>query len=125
MGLDMYLYRKTHVVRAGKKIIVSEQVAYWRKANAIHKWFVDNCQDGVDDCRLATVRVTQLAELVGVCKQVLAQPELAAQLLPTMEGHFFGSTDYDEGYLDHLRLTVKRLEPLTEDDAYEYHSAWG
>ena len=28
---------------------VTFRVAYWRKANAIHQWFVDNCQDGVDE----------------------------------------------------------------------------
>lgn len=33
----------------GHKNII-EQVGYWRKANAIHKWFVDNIQDGEDDC---------------------------------------------------------------------------
>ena len=38
MGLDMML------------IYEDNQIASWRKANAIHKWFVDNVQDGVDDC---------------------------------------------------------------------------
>ena len=30
---------------------IDEEVGYWRKANAIHKWFVDNVQDGNDDCK--------------------------------------------------------------------------
>jgi hypothetical protein len=76
MGLDMYLTRKVYVknwsfrkpeelheitVKRGgqprtdinpeKISYVIEDVAYWRKANAIHKWFVDNCQDGVDECQ--------------------------------------------------------------------------
>ena len=31
-------------------IYVSFEAGYWRKASAIHKWFVDNCQEGDDDC---------------------------------------------------------------------------
>lgn len=34
---------------------VSFQVAYWRKANAIHKWFVDNVQGGKDECQRSYV----------------------------------------------------------------------
>ena len=29
---------------------ISEEVGYWRKANAIHAWFVDHVQDSIDDC---------------------------------------------------------------------------
>ena len=32
-------------------VSVSVNAAYWRKANAIHKWFVDNVQDGEDNCQ--------------------------------------------------------------------------
>ena len=52
--------------------MISEQVAYWRKANAIHKWFVDNIQDGEDDCcyhREVTER--DLEKLIGICKEIL------------------------------------------------------
>lgn len=30
---------------------ITEEVGYWRKANAIHGWFVDNVQKGNDDCK--------------------------------------------------------------------------
>lgn len=51
---------------------ISEQVGYWRKANQIHNWFVENVQDGVDDCRYHN-EVTQeaLEELLDVCQRVL------------------------------------------------------
>jgi len=29
---------------------ISQNVAYWRKANQIHQYFVDTVQDGIDDC---------------------------------------------------------------------------
>ena len=100
MGLDMYLYRKTYVknwdhyapedrheitVKKGGKVRedikperimqLVEQVACWRKANAIHKWFVDNVQDGVDKCQESYVDSEKLGELVALCKQVLSTVE--------------------------------------------------
>lgn len=96
MGLDMYLYRKTYVqnwdhmkasakhkitVKKGGKVrkdikpericYIIEQVGYWRKANHIHKWFVDNVQGGVDNCEEFFVELTKLQELLEVCKLVI------------------------------------------------------
>jgi hypothetical protein len=51
-------------------------VAYWRKVNAIHKWFVDNTQGGVDECQPSSVSREQLDELVRVCKEIVAGSEL-------------------------------------------------
>ena len=50
---------------------IEEEVAYWRKANAIHKWFVENVQDGEDDCKPYYVSREKLRELVNLCKKVL------------------------------------------------------
>jgi hypothetical protein len=50
---------------------VSVNVAYWRKANAIHKWFVDNVQKGTDDCGDYYVGRDQLTALRGLCQKVL------------------------------------------------------
>ena len=49
---------------------IVEEVGYWRKANQIHKWFVDNCQKGVDDCRDSYVGHDQLKELLDICVKV-------------------------------------------------------
>lgn len=51
---------------------IYEQVAYWRKANAIHKWFVDKVQDGEDDCKYHH-EVTRdiLVELLETCITIL------------------------------------------------------
>lgn len=51
---------------------VREHVGYWRKANAIHKWFVDHVQDGEDDCEYHhEVTKEVLEQLRDVCKTVL------------------------------------------------------
>ena len=75
---------------------VSIDVGYWRKANAIHDWFVRECQGGVDECQPSYVGREQLVELKEACEQVLADRSKAKELLPTASGFFFGSTDYDE-----------------------------
>lgn len=50
---------------------IKENIAYWRKANAIHNWFVNNVQDGVDDCKEYDFGVEQMQELVDICKTIL------------------------------------------------------
>lgn len=50
---------------------ISYGVLYWRKANAIHNWFVENVQNGKDDCGDYYVTVEHLIELKNVCEEVL------------------------------------------------------
>ena len=108
---------------------VTFRLAYWRKANAIHQWFVDKCQDGVDECQETFLTREQLQDLVRTCKQVLADKRKASELLPTQEGFFFGGTDYDEYYTQDLEYTVKRIEKILNDPAlakfdFYYQSSW-
>lgn len=104
---------------------------YWRKANHIHKWFVDHCQDGEDDCREADVTSGQLQELVDALEKVNSNHELAPTLLPVQSGFFFGETDYDEHYFRKNEETLKVLkeELNSEKDGdhwidYYYRSSW-
>lgn len=51
---------------------IMEEVAYWRKANAIHWWFVEHIQDGIDDCDYhREVTKEDLEELRSTCIEVL------------------------------------------------------
>ena len=81
MGLSMYLSKSTYVEKVTmnnktKKDIkpervseIIEDVMYWRKANHIHTWFVENCQDGEDNCERAHVSRDQLDELATLCER--------------------------------------------------------
>lgn len=105
------------------------EVAYWRKANAIHQWFVTNVQGCKDDCREYLVDRKQLVTLRELCNNVLSNKEKAEELLPTASGFFFGGTEYDKHYYSDLESTVKRLnkimsDPLLEDAVFYYHSSW-
>jgi len=89
-------------------------VGYWRKANAIHNWFVNNCQDGVDDCRTAEVSMENLIQLKNDCLIVLSNPDTAEDYLATTSGFFFGNTDYDEYYVQTLNDTVEIVQKAEE-----------
>lgn len=107
--------------------VVSLGVGYWRKVNSIHQWFVDNCQNGEDDCRSAYVSREQLADLLGVVKEAIATQD--SELLPPSEGFFFGSTDVDEYYWKDLEYTQEMLESLLANPNlvgwdFEYRSSW-
>ena len=145
MGLDMYLIAKDYIPfedeniqESIKNIMKSDyrvkylelEVGYWRKANQIHKWFVDNVQDGNDDCGTYYVSEKQLKELLQMVNNAITSksPEL---VLPTTSGFFFGSTEYDEYYKQDLEQTKEIIEKylaLPDDTRkkYElyYHSSW-
>jgi len=68
MGLDMYLYKAD---KDGNYDWKNDEVAYWRKANHIHNWFVQNVQDGIDECQDSVVSKGKVEELLSVCNEVL------------------------------------------------------
>jgi hypothetical protein len=161
MGLDMYLSKKTYVqrwdhqspeetynvmvtqggnsvdhIQSNRVSYVEEQVGYWRKANAIHKWFVDNVQDGNDNCGTYMVEIDDLLNLLDLCKQVRDTPEKAEELLPPQGGCFFGDVSIDQYYFHDITHTIEILEGLLSEQVIDkngrafypgdfyYHSSW-
>ena len=155
MGLDMYLKAEIHtsgysfveereretydgVVNAVRALPfvdkesptadISINVGYWRKANAIHGWFVNECQEGVDECQKSYVPRDKLQELMELCKEVLINKDRAEELLPVQAGFFFGGYEYDEWYFQYLKNTVemidKLLKEVPEDWDFYYRSSW-
>jgi len=107
-------------------INIDVPMGYWRKSNQIHNWFVDNVQDGEDNCSAYYVSREQLEELKELCIQVLANKELAEDLLPTGAGFFFGSTTYDESYYGDLQETIEIIDRClaSKFNGFEYQSSW-
>ena len=107
---------------------VSFKVGYWRKANAIHAWFVKHCQAGVDDCNSYSVSREDLIYLKDSCTAVLADNSKANSLLPPQAGFFFGSTEINDYYLDDLKLTIKIIDRCLKERLstwdFSYNSSW-
>ena len=152
MGLDMYLTKETYVgayhsfnnvegkveitidgkplnIDVSKLETIVERVGYWRKASAVHKWFVEKVQDGVDNCQKSYVEISQLEALRDECKNALKFKDKANEILQTTKGFFFGGTNYDEWYFQGLEATVEiidnALENVDEDtDSFFYQASW-
>ena len=124
MGLDMYLSRKTYVknwdhmkpeqlhkitISKGGKAVrnikrerisyIEEQVMYWRKANAIHAWFVANVQNDVDDCGEYYVTDDNLKDLLEAVTNVLDRVEMIDGDIHTGTTYFAGelTENYEPG----------------------------
>ena len=140
IGLDQYLNAKTHVSGYGfyspgdqkqyqdlvilmeaEKIADPETphatvyftAAYWRKANQIHRWFVQNVQQGNDDCGTYYVGREQLMTLRNLCQKVLDSTRLVpgqvhAGTQFTQEGM---EEMYEEGEVLDVPEIAKKLLP--------------
>jgi len=155
MGLDMHLYAEKYVSgydfssdedkemfkdicktigadefrdKETPSLTVKLTVGYWRKANAIHGWFVKNIQQNEDDCGDYYISREELEILRTTCKDVLNDTSKAGELLPPNAGFFFGSQDIDEWYLSDLQHTIDIIDKLEKsmpkDWQVIYHSSW-
>ena len=166
MGLDMHLYERTYCpsVYVGRKkdkqtnfttkvwdyqenskkvkfkdvAYITCRKAYWRKANAIHQFFLDKCRGNLDesDCngRDLYVEKSDLKELKQICEELIklkgkAFVKRAKELLPTADGFFWGLTEYNQYYKQNLKRTIKVLNGLNLEDGdwtvdYIYNADW-
>ena len=146
MGLEMFLDSHTYIgnlkrkpheqvkliipgfphIRPERVEYVSERVGYWRNADAIHSWFVENVMDGIEEkggCYVSTEDLKKLCDLVD---RVLADRTLAKDLLPTPDGLCFGPTEYGANYFGYLEDTRKLLSGVLKENRgnYDYSSFW-
>ena len=129
-----------------------KELMYWRKANQIHNWFVQNCQNGVDDCEYYSITVADLMKLKELCEKILTMTETrkemrytsygatekeevdipyltpegveyASEHLPSRSGFFFGRTEYDDWYVLQLKDTVEQIDAAIDSLNCEYDFA--
>lgn len=154
MGLDMYLHRKVGIFDfnaekttsvtgfppcVGKRsFAVMEEVCYWRKANQIHRWFVDHVQNGDDNCSNYTYcdieKIKELYDLI--CKGLETKTDTwVEENLQPQTGFFFGDTCVDTWYWEDLEQTKEKFEEILKEHeeitsvkdvfvSYFYNSSW-
>ena len=108
MGLDLYFHRAK-----------TKEIGYFRKVNFLIPFFEN--QLGCEIENLRKVKIDKDAEeLLKRCSAVLDDHSRAKELLPTQEGFFFGSTDYDDYYFEDVESVRDYVKDtlLPEFDVY-------
>ena len=116
---------KNYIVKRGEDNIYSwdslfTEECYWRKANAIHNWFVENIQDGEDDCSTHEVSMDDIINLRDICKEVLDNSELVEgdiiqsyTLDKDENGEIIKTPNYEKGKVIKDSSTAEDLLPTT------------
>lgn len=102
---------------------------YWRKANAIHGWIIDNCANGVDECQPIRMTKEQVTKLQDLAARAIEGDKAAQEELSPTEGFFFGSTDRDEWYYLDLKSTrdgLAQVLKVSENKPVDfiYQASW-
>ncbi len=110
---------------------ISYPVGYWRKANAIHNFFVSVIGEGVDECQEMWIDRDILVDLRERCSWVLRADDMETMAkemkLETVSGFFFGDTSYGEWYKEDLKLTIDICDhvlKLPEEYSIFYQASW-
>lgn len=116
MGLDMWLKGEA---KNGNDL--GYELCYWRKANQIRNFFVNNIDDFNYEDNFGDYVVSKelLEKLLKTIDEVLDDHSKAAELLPTSEGFFFGSQDYDEWYFRELEDTKNNIQQILNNFDFE------
>ena len=61
--------------------------------------------------------------------KIIEDDSVACELLPTTEGFFFGSTDYDQWYLEDIESTIEQIAKILETTDFDteyviYEASW-
>ena len=154
MGLDMYLtasnffwtHEENESIKEAREIIaktlglksaseiqsVKLNIAYWRKVNWIHNWFVENVQGGQDNCGEYYVTRDQLEDLKNLCDEIIASrdKDKAMELLPPVDGFFYGKDTVEDNYYWASLAETSNLihdilsRPQLANFDFHYSSSW-
>lgn len=138
MGLDINIYRvkRTELskeaqddysgVVAMNEIRNSEEIygdslAYFRKANFLFSYFENDMND---ELTMAVLDKYAVEDIIELCKEVLNVHTKAEELLPTTDGFFFGSIEYDDLYFEKVQDVLNQFEEVLKEynsDRYFYY----
>ncbi len=120
MGLDIFINK-----------VKRKEIGYFRKVNFLVAFFEKKGYDVNNQVPLEFEKGTA-KELLDLCNQVLEDHNKAEELLPTMDGFFFGSTDYDAWYFEDVELVrdwvrdtlIPEFDTIGEHEYIEFDTWW-
>lgn len=159
MGLDMYLIKRKKSKKIDNLWDFDKDLMYWRKANQIHRYFctygeeiekdisykiskeileklLEKCNNIMDiviteEGKIKNGETLKNGEWEPILQDgiTIVNKDEIAEILPTQDGFFFGSTEYDQWYLDDIRNTKKVLEEILKEVDFEnedcfYLASW-
>ena len=106
---------------------IFKQVAYWRKFNALHQWFVTHAQLGIDNCGLYELD----QDVLRSCHDTLEEAFYKKNhyVLPPTQGFFWGSTEIDDYYWNNVEEAIQTISSLIDNTDWAterlfYQSSW-
>ena len=107
------------------------ELACWRKINAVHGWADNRLNHGnPSQCEDLHVTIADLIDLRDRCKAILADPTQGPELLPSYQGFFFGTYEYDEWYMQGIKQVYEDVQTILDnlaeapDQDIYYWSSW-
>ena len=148
-SIDIRIGKRDLNIELNKVRDITLHVGYWRKANSIHDWFVENIADGVDNCEKVYVSHSKLLELKAACISTLETLKTCTKKVETrkdfqdkpfectsydtsgvdmelnpLAGFFFGSTEVDDWFVQDLEDTIEIVDSTNEGGEYYYEASW-
>ena len=136
MGLDSYLYesKSGYLLKNGKisnkfksyredkfgignHIEIKTTVLYLRKANEIHNWFVENVQNGNDDCGEYEVSYENLHRLYDTCKKIIDVVDGTKMFIPKKYLNKAWYKDMEKEFT----FDSKNLKKMVDCGLWNYH----
>lgn len=125
------------------------KIGCWRKFNALHNYIINHFANGRDEYQRVYLLEEEIKEILNILKKVeesfktakikeekdgyiIYENPIAEKLLPTKDGFFFGSLDYDDFYLDYVKRSIKIFEEVLKlleerpEEGYDiyYQASW-
>ena len=128
MGLDMYAFSVAQKDALGDFEVTPyedegrdvEEIAYWRKFNALHGWMEELYREkgGTDTFNCVKLRLTE-QDLIALNKTI------ADGMLKPTEGFFFGTQEvYPEDVQDALKFIGTAMAEIARGRVVYYDSWW-
>lgn len=94
-----------------------EFLAYFRKVNFLYEFFSGSLNE-YDTTTIITKE--EMETLIDNCEFVLNNRDKASEILPTCDGFFFGSLDYDDYYFESVAKVLLSFQVILENYSDDY-----
>lgn len=95
------------------KISHGKNAWYFRKYNWLYGWVRRKLKvPELENCEHYKLTRPMINDLIEDISKVISDHSLAEKVLPTEDGFFFGSTEYDDWYFDDLLDAKEQLTQL-------------